>query len=56
MVENIARNQEIIINQLKNTIEVYERNAQEQNRKISNHDSLLIEYNSLLKNYTELEN
>ena len=28
-----------------------EQNAEQQNRKLSNHDSLLIEYNSLMKNY-----
>ena len=36
-------------------IQVYEKNSQDQNRKIANHDSLLIEYNSLLKNYSDLE-
>jgi hypothetical protein len=38
MAENIIRNQENIINQLKRTIQVYQSNAQEQNRKIANHD------------------
>ena len=33
MEENILRNQENIISQLKNRIEVYEKNAEEQNRK-----------------------
>ena len=51
----IIKNQENIINQLKRTIQVYENNFREQNRKISNHDSLIIEHNSFLKNYTELE-
>ncbi len=38
----IIKNQENIINQLKRTIQVYENNFREQNRKISNHDSLII--------------
>ena len=55
-LHDIIRSQENIINQLKSTIQVYEKNTEEQNRKLSNHDSLIIEYNSLLKNYSELEN
>ena len=55
-VQDIIRSQENIINQLKQTIQVYEKNTEEQNRKLANHDSLVVEYNSLLKNYAELEN
>ena len=55
-LQDIIRSQENIINQLKSTIQVYEKNTEDQNRKLSNHDSLVIEYNSLLKNYSELEN
>ena len=55
-LHDIIRSQENIINQLKSTIQVYEKNTEDQNRKLSNHDSLVIEYNSLLKNYSELEN
>ena len=54
-LHDIIKTQENIINQLKSTIQVYEKNSQDQNRKIANHDSLLIEYNSLLKNYSDLE-
>ena len=54
-MNNIIKNQEITINELKRTIQVYEKNSQDQIRKLSKHDSLLIEYNSLLKNYSELE-
>ena len=55
-VHDIIKNQENIINQLKRTIQVYEKNTEEQNQKLANHDSLVIEYNSLMKNYSELEN
>ena len=48
-MNNIIKNQEITINELKRTIQVYEKNSQDQIRKLSKHDSLLIEYNSLLK-------
>ena len=54
-MNNIIKNQEITINELKRTIQVYEKNSQDQIRKLSKLDSLLIEYNSLLKNYSELE-
>ena len=54
-MNNIIKNQENTINELKRTIQVYEKNSQDQIRKLSKHDSLLIEYNSLLKNYSELE-
>ena len=56
MEENIARNQEIIINQLKNTIEEYERNAQEQNRKISDLTKEVKDLRNLLKNYLNKNN
>ena len=55
-LHDIIRSQENIINQLKSTIQVYEKNTEEQNRKLATHDSLVVEYNSLLKNYSELEN
>ena len=51
-LQNIIKNQENLINKLKRTIQVYENNFREQNKKITNHDSLLIEYNGLLKNYS----
>jgi chromosome segregation ATPase len=55
-LNDIIKNQENIINQLKRTIQVYEKNTEDQIRKLANHDSLVIEYNSLMKNYAELEN
>ena len=54
-LHDIIKNQENIINQLKLQIQIYEKNNQEQNRKLSKHDSLLIDYNSLLKNYSQVE-
>ena len=55
-LRDIIKNQENIINQLKRTIQVYEKNTEDQNQKLANHDSMVIDFNSLMKNYSELEN
>ena len=47
--------QEDQIKQLKRALKAYQKNTQEQNQKLSSQDNLLIEYNSLNKNYTEIE-
>ena len=43
------------IKDLKTTLKVYKRNTIEQNEKLSSQDHLYIDYNSLKKNYEELE-
>lgn len=43
------------INNLKKTINIYKKNTLKQNEKISSQDHLYIEYNSMKKNYIELE-
>ena len=54
-LHNIIKTQENTINQLKLRIQAYEKNHTEQNQKLSKYDSLFIDYNSLSKNYSELE-
>ena len=54
-LHDIIKKQENTINQLKLRIQAYEKNHTEQNKKLSNYDSLFIDYNSLSKNYAELE-
>ena len=48
--------QDNLIKQLKQQIQVYQKNTEELNKKLQSYDSLYIDYNSLNKNYTELEN
>ena len=43
------------IKQLKRKIEAYEKNAEEQNQKLSDYDHLLVEYNSINKNYSQMQ-
>ena len=54
-LHDILETQQNTINQLKLRIQAYEKNHIEQNKKLSNYDSLFIDYNSLSKNYAELE-
>ena len=54
--QELMKSKDNTIKQLKRKIRVYEKNAQDQNLKLSDYDHLLVEFNSLNKNYTELEN
>lgn len=47
--------QEDQIKHLKRALKAYQKNTQEQNQKLSSQDNLVIEYNSLNKNYAEVE-
>ena len=47
--------QEEKVKQLQRKLKAYQKNNLEQNKKLSSQDNLVIEYNSLSKNYTELE-
>ena len=51
----ILKSKDNTIKQLKRKIQAYDKNAQEQNLKLSDYDHLLVEYQSLNKNYTQLE-
>ena len=46
--------QEEKVKQLQRKLKAYQKNNLEQNKKLSSQDNLVIEYNSLSKNYTEL--
>ena len=47
--------QEEKVKQLQRKLKAYQKNNLEQNKKLSSQDNLVIEYNSLSKNYAELE-
>ena len=47
--------QEEKVKQLQRKLKAYQKNSLEQNKKLSSQDNLVIEYNSLSKNYAELE-
>ena len=53
--QEILKSKDNTIKQLKRKIQAYDKNAQEQNLKLSDYDHLLVEYQSLNKNYTQLE-
>ena len=54
--QNLLKTKDNTIKQLKRKIQAYEKNTEVQNQKLSDYDHLLVEYNSLNKNYTQLEN
>ena len=54
--QEIIKSKDNTIKQLKRKLQAYEKNAQEQNQKLSDYDHLLVEFNSLNKNYSQLEN
>ncbi len=53
---NLLKSKDDIIKQLKRKIQVYEKNTETQNQKLSDYDHLLVEYNSMNKNYSILQN
>ena len=53
--QDLIKSKDNTIRQLKRKIQAYEKNAQDQNLKLSDYDHLLVEYNSLNKNYSQLE-
>ena len=53
--QEILKSKDNTIKQLKRKIQAYDKNAKEQNLKLSDYDHLLVEYQSLNKNYTQLE-
>ena len=53
--EELIKSKDNTIKQLKRKIQAYEKNAEDQNLKLSDYDHLLVEYNSLSVNYSQLE-
>ena len=53
--QDLIKSKDNTIRQLKRKIQAYEKNAQDQNLKLSDYDHLLVEYNSLNKNYSQIE-
>ena len=53
--EELIKSKDNTIKQLKRKILAYEKNAEDQNLKLSDYDHLLVEYNSLSVNYSQLE-
>ena len=53
--QEIIKSKDNTIKQLKRKLQAYEKNAQDQNQKLSDYDHLLVEFNSLNKNYSQLE-
>ena len=54
--QNLIKSKDSIIKQLKRKIQAYEKNAEVQNQKLSDYDHLLVEFNSINKNYLQLKN
>ena len=61
-IDSNAMNQNILlqskdnlIKQLQRKIEAFEKNADEQNQKLSDYDHLLVEFNSINQNYTQMQ-
>ena len=52
--QDIIQSKDKLINQLKRRIKVYEKNTEDQNLKLSKYDHILVEYESLNKNYSKL--
>ena len=56
MNQNILlQTKENLIKQLKRKIDALEKNAEEQNQKLSDYDHLLVEFNSINANYSQME-
>ena len=56
MNQNILlQSKENLIQQLKSKIDAYEKNADEQNQKLSDYDHLLVEFNSINQNYSQMQ-
>ena len=53
--QDIINSKDKLINQLKRKIKVYEKNTEDQNLKLSKYDHILVEYESLNKNYSKLK-
>ena len=53
--QNLLKSKNNLIKQLKRKIEAYEKNAQAQNQKLSDYDHLFVEYNSLSKNFAQIQ-
>ena len=51
----LLQSKENQIKQLKRKIEAFEKNAEEQNQKLSDYDHLLVEFNSINSNYTQMQ-
>ena len=51
----LLQSKDDIIKQLKRKIEAYEKNAEEQNQKLSDYDHLLVEFNSINQNYSQMQ-
>ena len=54
--QNLLKTKDNTIKQLKRKIQAYEKNAEAQNQKLSDYDHLLVEFNSINKNYLQLKN
>ena len=54
--QTLLKSKDDTIKQLKRKIQVYEKNTEAQNQKLSDYDHLLVEYNSMNKNYALLQN
>ena len=51
----IMQTKDNLIKQLKRKIEAFEKNAEEQNQKLSDYDHLLVEFNSINANYSQMQ-
>lgn len=54
--QTLLRTKDNTIKQLKRKIQAYEKNTESLNQKLSDYDYLLVEYNSINKNYLQLKN
>ena len=56
MNQNILlQSKDNLIKQLQRKIQAFEKNAEEQNQKLSDYDHLLVEFNSINQNYTQMQ-
>ena len=56
MNQNILlQSKDSLIKQLQRKIEAFEKNAEEQNQKLSDYDHLLVEFNSINQNYSQMQ-
>ena len=53
--QNLLKSKDNTIKQLKRKIQAYEKNTEVQNQKLSDYDHLLVEYNSLNKNFSQIQ-
>ena len=51
--QNLLKSKDNTIKQLKRKIQAYEKNTEVQNQTLSDYDHLLVEFNSLNKNYSQ---